>query len=216
MRKRNRAVSYCLARSESVYRRTDLQNWSPFVSITVGSLNRLDFQQIGAGCFGDKSESVVRSYLSCICYKIPSVFVVSLFTVHPKSGPRWMVLLPSLGRMWLPAWFLIPVHVIIYVPYFTELHTAPYAHIPLHTIPKLRLHSLQVLIIRVKMDAFIQNFRQNCEWITAYCVRKTSEGINHRRELYDFDILIRWEDIQELQKKGGPSSAYANPEALKP
>lgn len=53
------------------------------------------------------------------------------------------------------------------------------------------------------MQAFIQKFNQNWgKWSAAYRISKTSEGINHRREMYDLDILIRWKDIQKLQKKG--------------
>lgn len=90
--------------------------------------------------------------------------MVGLIVRPQKSGPRWMVLFPILWGVWLPTWCIIPVHVIVYVPNFTELDTTPYACIPLHTIPKLRLHSR---------------------------ISETSEGINHRREMYDLDILIR-------------------------
>ena len=37
--------------------------------------------------------------------------------------------------------------------------------------------------------------------IAAYCIGKTSEGINHRWELYDFNTLIWREDIQQLPKE---------------
>lgn len=61
------------------------------------------------------------------------------FQCHDKHKymlilPRGMIILGSLRRNCFPSWFLIPVHIIIYVAKALIWHTAPYAHIPLNTI----------------------------------------------------------------------------------
>lgn len=85
------------------------------------------------------------------------LFSLIIYTVARLSWWR-VVILRGLRWERFPTWFLIPVHVIIYVARSLFSYTTPYTNISLHTIPEslfpyLRNRSISDSISKLQLDS---------------------------------------------------------------
>lgn len=99
----------------------------------------------------DTASSMLKSWMSSSSFHLNDnnlirnflhisdvMLVFCLTNIHfvARFSSWWVVILWSLRWDRLPTWFLIPVHVIIYVARSLFSHTTPYTNIPLHAIPE--------------------------------------------------------------------------------
>lgn len=136
-----------------------------------------------------------------------AMLVFCLTNIHfvARFSSWWVVILWSLRWDRFPTWFLIPVHVIIYVARSLFSHTTPYTNIPLHAIPESlfpylnidQFHTTSAIVTKrvYRLSQYETKGQRNEK---TCLVSETKEGILHRGKLNYFDIFERGEYGLEL------------------